>query len=73
MCCGGKESACQCRRQKGHGFDPWVRKTPDRKKWQFTSVFLAGESHGQRTLAGYSPCDHKESDTEEHTLKYPSR
>ena len=23
--------------------------------WQPTSVFLPGESHGQRSLAGYSP------------------
>ena len=30
-------------------------------------VFLPGESHGQRTLAGYGPCGHKESDMTEHT------
>ena len=30
---------------------------------QPTLVFLPGESHGQRSLAGYSPCGHKESDT----------
>ena len=48
----GKESACQCRR---HGFDPWVRKIPWRRKWQPTPVFLPGESHGQRGLEGYSP------------------
>ena len=23
---GGEEPACQCRRHKGHGFDPWVGK-----------------------------------------------
>ena len=34
-----------------HGFDPWVRKKPWRRKWQPTPVFLAGESHGQRSLA----------------------
>ena len=28
---------------------------PQRRKWQPTSVFLPGESHGQRSLAGYSP------------------
>ena len=50
----GKESTCQCRR---HGFDPWVGKIP----WQPTPVFLPGESHGQRILAGYSPWGHKES------------
>jgi len=41
-------------------FDPWVRKTPWRRKWQPTPVFLPGESHGQRSLAGYSPWGHKE-------------
>ena len=29
------------------------------------SVFLPGESHGQRSTAGYSPCAHKELDTTE--------
>ena len=58
----GKESACQCRR---HGVDPWIRKIPWRRKWQPTTVFLPGEFHGQRSLAGYSPCSHKESDTVE--------
>ena len=42
-------------------------KIPWRKKWQPTLVFLPGESHGQRTLAGYSPQRHKESDTTEAT------
>ena len=46
-----KESACQCKR---HGFDPWVRKIPWRRKWQPTPVFLPGKSHGQRSLVGYS-------------------
>ena len=45
----GKESGCQCRRL---GFDPWVRKIPWRRKWQPTAVFLPGEPHGQRSLAG---------------------
>ena len=47
------------------GFDPWVRKIPWRRKWQPTAVFLPEESHGQRSLVGYSPCGHKESDTTE--------
>ena len=34
-----------------------------RRKWQPTAVFLPGESHGQRSLVGYSPQGHKESDT----------
>ena len=32
---------------------------PWRRKWQPTPVFLPGESHGQRNLAGYSPWGHK--------------
>ena len=31
-----------------------------RRRWQLTPVFLPGESHGQRNLAGYSPWGHKE-------------
>ena len=57
-----KEPACQCRRCKRHGFDPWAGKIPWRKAWQHTPVFLIGESHGQRSLAGYSPSDHTELD-----------
>ena len=48
----GKESVCQSRR---HTFDPGVGKIPSRRKWQPTPVFLPGESHGQRSLAVYSP------------------
>ena len=35
------------------------------RKWQPTPAFLPGESHGQRSLAGYSPRGHRESDTTE--------
>ena len=48
------ESTCQCRRQKRSGLDPWIRKIPWRT-WQLTLIFFPWESHGQRTLAGYSP------------------
>ena len=40
---------------KRHGFDPWVGKIPWRRAWQPTPVVLPGESHGQRSLAGYNP------------------
>ena len=33
--------------------------------WQPTSVFLPGESHGQRSLVGCSPWGRKEPDTTE--------
>ena len=46
----------QCRRP---GFDPWVGKSPWRRKWQPPPAFLPGGSHGQRGLAGYSPRGHK--------------
>ena len=46
---------------------PWIRKIPWRRAWQPTSVFLPGESHGQRSLAGYSPWGHKELDMTEVT------
>ena len=45
--------------------DPWVRMISWRKKWQATPVLLPGESHGQRSLVGYSPWGPKESDTTE--------
>ena len=57
----------QCRRHRRCGFDPWVKKIPWRRKWQSTPVFLPGEPHGQRRLAGYSPKGHKKSDVTEHT------
>ena len=49
------------------GFNPWLRTIPWRRKWQPTPVFLSGESHGQRSLAGCNPWGHKESNTTEHT------
>ena len=64
----GKEPAYQCRRHERHGSDPWVGKIPWKRAWQPTSVFLPGESHGQRSLAGCSPRGCKESDTTEVTL-----
>ena len=52
----GKESACNA----GDlgvipEFNPWIGKTPWRRAWQPTPVFLPRESHGQRSLVGYSP------------------
>ena len=43
----------------------WVRKIPRRREWQPNPVFLPGESHRQRSMLGYYPWDHKESDTTE--------
>ena len=57
-------TACKCyqdlpggtlaKRCKRHSFDPWVRKIPWRA-WQPTPVFLSGEFHEQRSLAGSIP------------------
>ena len=47
------------------GFDPWVRRILWRREWQSTPVFLPGEAHGPRSLAGHCPQSLKESDTTE--------
>ena len=49
----GKESALQCRR---HAFSPWGKKTPWRRKWQPSPVFLPEKSRGEwRSPEDYSP------------------
>ena len=59
-----RERIClQCRT---HRFHPWAGKSPWRRQWQPTLVFLPGGPHGQRSLAGYSPWGRKKSDTTEH-------
>ena len=52
----------QCRRPR---FSPWVGKISWRREWLPTPVLLPGESHGQRSLAGYIPWGCKESGTTE--------
>ena len=46
--------------------ETWVQsldqKDPLKKRMATDSLFLPGEIHGQRSLAGYSPWGHKESD-----------
>ena len=69
----GKESACNA---GDPGAIPGSGRFPgegngNSREWQPTPVLLPGESHGQRSLAGYSPCGHKESDmTEQLTLYF---
>ena len=60
----GKESAMQGRRRR---FNPWVGKIIWRRAWQSTPIFLPGESHGQKSLAGYSPWGCKELEMTEVT------
>ena len=50
-------------------WETWVRSLGGedtlKREWQPTPVFLPRESHGHRSLAGYSPWDPKESGTTE--------
>ena len=43
---------------------------PWRRKWQPTPLFLPEKSHRQRSLVGYNPWGHKESDTSERLSKF---
>ena len=61
-----KEAACNAG-ETGDGFDPSVGKISWKRAWQPTPVFLPGKPQGQRSLAGYSPWGHRESDTTEVT------
>ena len=61
----GKESTCWCRRCRRLRLYPWTRKIPWSRKWQPAPVFLPGRFRGQRSLTGYSPWGHKESDVTE--------
>ena len=45
------------------------REDPLERKWQPTPVFLPGESHGPRSLVGYSPWSCEELDMTEHTAR----
>ena len=63
----GKESAYNEGATGDVGLIPGVGKIPWRRAWGPTPVFLPGESHGQRSLAGCSPWGRKESDTAETT------
>ena len=62
-----KNLPAQCRRHKRCRFVSWVGKIPWRRAWQPTPAFLLGESHGLRSLAGYSPWGCIELDTTDMT------
>ena len=61
-----KETICQWRRHKRHGFSDQVAKIPWRRKCKPTPVFLPGKFHGQRNLVVYSAWGCKELDMTEH-------
>ena len=56
---------------RGAGSIPGSGRSPWRRAWQPTPVFFPGESHGQRSLVGYSPWGHKESNTTEVISSHP--
>ena len=58
----GKESACNA---EDSDSIPRSGKSLRKREWLPTPVFLPGEFHGHRSLVGYSPWGHKESDTTE--------
>ena len=62
----GKRICLQCSRCRRQGLNP-CQESPRTRAWQPTPVFLPGESHGQRSLAGYSLHGHKELDMTEVT------
>ena len=63
-------TTCRCRRHERHQFHPWVAGSLEEGR-QPTPVLLPGESHGQRSLVGYSPWGCKESDTTERLSTQP--
>ena len=48
------------------GFNTWMGKIPWSREWQPTPAFMPGKLCGRRSLAGYSPQGHEESETTEH-------
>ena len=48
----GKKRACQCRKCKRRGFNPWVWKIPWNRAWQPTPVFLPGITPWTEELGG---------------------
>ena len=57
-----QESACSA---EDPGSNPGSGRFPCRREWLPTPVFLPGKTHEQRSLVGYSPWGHKESDRTE--------
>ena len=65
-----KNSSTYSRDLGDEGSVPGVGKIPWRRAWQSSPVFLPGESHEQRSLAGCSSWSYKELDVTEHAHTY---
>ena len=50
------------------GFNPWIGKIPWKREWLPTPVFWPGEFHGQRSLVGYSPWGHSQTQLRDFSL-----
>ena len=61
----GKKSICNAGVAGDIGLIPGAGSSPGGGHGKPTPVFLPGEFHGQRSLAGYSPLGHKELDMTE--------
>ena len=55
MCLMWASQVAKCLPKQETGLILRSERSPGRRKWQLTPVFLPGKSHGQRTLVGYSP------------------
>ena len=63
--CGGSDGKASAYNAGDLGLIPGSERSSGEGKWQPTPVFLPGKSHRWRSIVGYSPCGHKESDTTE--------
>ena len=61
----GKNPSASARDAKDIGLIPGLGRYPGVGNGNLLQYFLPGKFHGQRSLAGYSPWGHKESDTTE--------
>ena len=68
----GKEPTCNIGDTGDAGSIPGLGRSPQGGNVSSIPVLLPGESHGQRSLVGYSLCGRKESDVTEHRRTCPS-
>ena len=64
---------CQCRRHKRCGFNPWVGKIPWKRASNSLQYSCLENPMNKRSLVGYSPWGHKESDMTQHPSMYADR